>query len=201
MTTQTWPFSLSLGYLLTNSTELLHANFPYTISRCDRNGRRGGGVFVFTNNSIPSYQLPNNCTNKILSVPISVPTFTCVRCYRLPDCDPSFIDKLDSVLLDVTSKLPRANNILCGDFNFQDIKWVNLTASHQSKDFLDLALNFNLTQTVNFPTCATNTLDLVLTSHPKNIESLSSVDGLSDHSIILFNLTIPVPIRQRSLKF
>lgn len=186
-----------------NDTELLQANSPYTAFRRDRNGRKGGGVLVFTKSNIPSYQLPNNCAHEILCVHFSVPsrTYVLISCYRPPDSDSSFTNELHSVLLDITFKFPRASYILCGDFNFPEINWVNLTASsRQSKDFLDLALNFNLTQTVNFPTRGTNTLDLVLTSHPENIESLSPVDGLSDHSIVLFNLNISAPIRQRSIK-
>lgn len=133
---------------------------------------------------------------------LSLPSCSCVliSSYRPPDSETSFISELNCVP-DVTSKFPRANYILCGDYNFPDISSVNLTASScQSKDFVDLPLNFNLTQTVNFLTQGTNTVDLVLTFHPENIEGLSTVDGLSNHSIVLFNLTIPVPIRQRSKK-
>lgn len=63
-----------------------------------------------------------------------------------------------------------------------------------------MTLTFNFTQMVNTPTRGANILDLVLVSNPDIVKSLSSVEGLSDHNLVLFNLCIPRPVRQRSIK-
>lgn len=184
--------------------ELLHDNTSYHVHRLDRAGRRGGGVLIFVKAALPSSHVQINTSHEIISVNISFPSSTniLIACYRAPDSEISFIYDLHSVMLDICRRFPRANYFLCGDFNFPDIDWDNLCASsHQSKVFLDFVLTFNLTQAVKMPTRGVNTLDLVLTSKPDLIQSLSCIDGLSDHSIVLFDMRIPIPHRLPTLKY
>lgn len=92
--------------------------------------------------------------------------------------------------------------MLCGDFNFPDIDWVNLAAhSRLSKNFLDLCLMFNFAQMVSMPTRGANILDLVLVSTPDLVKSIQCVDGVSDHKTLLIGLSIPIPTRQPLNKY
>lgn len=187
-----------------SNDELLHNQSNFAIYRADRVGRRGGGVLVLIKSCVTSFPVPINTSHEILCVNITLPTSTniLVACYRAPDCDSSFIDDLYSVLLDLQTRFPHANYIICGDFNFPDIDWNFLTAtSRQAKEFLNLTLNLNLTQSVSTPTRGANILDLVLVSKPELAQSFSCIDGISDHRIILFTLSIPIPLRQPSRKY
>lgn len=184
--------------------ELLHSTSLFTTYRRDRVGRRGGGVLVFVKSSIESNLLTTSCEHEILCIRISLPTCTniLIACYRAPDCDRSFIEDISSVVLDLVTRFPRANLILCGDLNFPDIDWTNFTAhTQQSRDFLEFALLYNFTQSVNEPTRGLNTLDLILTSNPELIQSVSCANGLSDHSIVLFNISSRIPRRQPLNKY
>lgn len=170
--------------------ELLDNNKPFFIYRRDRASRRGGGVLVFIKTSLNSSLLMTHPCQEILCIRITLSTSTCIviACYRPPDSDSSFIADFYSVLLVLNTRFPKANYILCGDFNFPDIDWGNLsTSSRQAKDFLDVVMTFNLTQAVNFPTRGSNTLDLVFASSPELIQYISSTDGFSDHNTVIFN--------------
>lgn len=87
--------------------------------------------------------------------------------------------------------------MLCGDFNFPDIDWVNLTAhSCLSRNLVDLCFMFNFVQMVTMAMCAANILDLVFVSTPDLVSSIQCVDGISDHKILIIGLSIPVSTRQ-----
>lgn len=152
--------------------ELLHEQQSFAFFRRGRCGRRGGGVMVLVKGTLVSSPVAINSKSEILCVNISLAhrATIIIACYRPPDSDRSFIDDLSTILLDIKSQFPCANLMVCGDFNFPDIDWDNLTASSRhSKDFLDLILSFNLAQTVGIPTRGSNTLDLVLVSNPELI--------------------------------
>lgn len=183
--------------------ELLQDGQAYAVHRLDRVGRRGGGILIFVKESVPSYVIKMNCQHEIFCVNISLASkmTVIIACYRAPNCDASFIYELNTVLVHLYSRFPFAYFMLCGDFNFPDINWTNFESDNrQSKDFLEMTLTFNLTQMVNTPTRGANILDLVLVSNPDTVKSVSSVEGLSDHNLVLFNLSIPRPVRQRSIK-
>lgn len=90
---------------------------------------------------------------------------------------------------------------LLGDFNYPSIVWsepiVATTLSSECKDFVSLCLDFNLTQQVTKPTRVTplvaNVLDLVLTTHPDIVSPIIHLAGLSDHSILHFDVKAAVP--------
>lgn len=186
-----------------HDNELRHSNTHFTSYRLDRNRRREGGILVFVKDSLPSQTVTISTNFEILCVEIILPTCKniLIACYRAPDCDHSFTDDLQNVLFDLTSRFPHANFLLCGDFNYPDIDWDNLCASsRQSRDFLELCLLFNLSQSVTMPTRGTTTLDLVLVSNPDLIQSVSCIPGLSDHNVVLFSLSIALPSRRPSKK-
>lgn len=145
-----------------------------------------------------------NCSLELVCINLSLPfgKAILVACYRPPDSDSSFVDELYSVLLHLQSRYRRAKFVLCGDFNYPDIDWEELSAgSRQSKRFLDLILTFNLIQCVKTPTRGSSILDLVFVSEPELCQSLSCTSGLSDHHLLFFNLAIPIPTRRPSLKY
>lgn len=184
--------------------ELLSAKSSYCIHRQDRLGRRGGGVVALVKPSLPSSRIDAECRHEILCVNLTFPTSKTVliACYRAPDSDDNFTQELYSVVLDLTSRFPRSNFLLCGDFNFPDIDWVHLAAhSPLSRNFLDLCLMFNFAQMVTMPTRGTNILDLFLVSTPDLVNSVQCVDGISDHKILLIGLSIPIPTRQPLNKY
>lgn len=186
------------------SDELLQDATSFITYRYDRTSRRGGGVLVFVRSNIASCSVAINCSLEIVCVKLSLKTCTniLIACYRPPDCDHTFTNDLHSVLVNLTSRFPNANYILCGDFNFPDIDWKNLTASSRlSKDFLQLTLLFNLTQTVHSPTRGSNILDLVLVSNPDLVSSVSLVMELSDHKAITFHLSFPIKRKQPIKKY
>ena len=77
--------------------------------------------------------------------------------------------------------------MIIGDINYPLIDWNNLSCEGQGKEFLNVCLDFNFNQYVDFPTHSRNNiLDLVLS----NDESILSVDNLgplgnSDHVMLL----------------
>lgn len=46
-----------------------------------------------------------------------------------------------------------------------------------------------------------NTFDLAILSNPKLIKSLKCIDGLRDHKMLLFDLSVAVPVHQPSTKY
>lgn len=129
-------------------------------------------------------------------------------CYRPPHSTPDFASKLNDTLNDLTTAYPNARILLFGDFNHPLIDWVNqvtLTSGEpEAHDFLDVCLNFNLTQLVTEPTRVTqtcaNTLDLILTNHPDSLSSITYLPEISDHKVIHAEFTFKPVSRQKSKK-
>ena len=86
-------------------------------------------------------------------------------------------------------KLPSVH--VLGDFNFRELIWPDRlsksgTGLSQSEGqiLLDIMNDLGLEQMVSVPTRDKNTLDLILTSLPGQIEDIHSPDKLSDHNIV-----------------
>jgi len=79
-----------------------------------------------------------------------------------------------------------------GDFNYRGINWEMLTSDGEGREFLKTTLELNLTQLVNKPTRGNSILDLVLTSCPESVESISHLGklGKSNHDILLVKINI-----------
>lgn len=63
------------------------------------------------------------------------------------------------------------------------------TGFNESKQFLDVFLNYNFTQVIDKPTSGENIFDLRLTTTPKLFKSVEYVQGLSDHKLINIKLS------------
>lgn len=128
-------------------------------------------------------------------------------CYRPPQNDPDFSYKLNNVLSELTSSYPNADIVLFGDFNFPTIDWRNYTSmtnSSEAKNFVDVCLNFNLTQLILEPTRiaqnSANTLDLILTNSPDSATSITYLREISDHKVIHATFSFTPMLRQVSRK-
>lgn len=149
---------------------------------------------------IPSFRVNISSPLEILWVCIMSSSLKSLLgiCYRPPDSSDSFVTNLHANLLDIRSNFPKADIYLFGDFNYPNINWNTLTASAQdSLNFVELTLDFSLTQLVSQPTRDLNILDLVLTSAPDNISPISLTDGFSDHKLLHFTLKMPSHIYLR----
>lgn len=111
------------------------------------------------------------------------------------------MSNLHDVINNIHYRFPNLPLLLLGDFNFPNITWSSVTPysnppSSECTEFLNLCSAFNLSQLVTEPTRVTpstaNVLDLILTSSPDIVTSISCLPGLSDHSLLHFLLTAPV---------
>lgn len=129
-------------------------------------------------------------------------------CYRPPRKSPDFPRKLHNVLNKLVSKHPKAHILLFGDFNYPNIDWSNqpqpIVSQEEPNDFIDVCLNFNLTQVVSEPTRvageAANTLDLILTTHPDSLNFITGLREISDHKVIHATFNFSPELRQTSQK-
>lgn len=96
-----------------------------------------------------------------------------------------------------------------GDFNFPNIVWSHISpfsepSSTECNEFITLCSDFGFSQMVTSPTRitrhSTSLLDLVLTSSPDKVSSITHLPGLSDHDILHFTLTLPQQYQCKQLK-
>ena len=99
----------------------------FSIIRCDRMARAGGGVCVYVSNST-TYDIClaySNSVCELLIVRIHNPALIIILMYRPPSCPAEafndIISRSQSLILSMPSPLP--NIIMLGDFNFPDIDW------------------------------------------------------------------------------
>ena len=165
----------------------------YTVYREDRDFG-GGGVFLALSCGLASVRVPSppgvECV--IVRVFSSKPFLLCVV-YVPPNCQDSYLSPLLSLLFSLSQT---EEILLLGDFNLPDICWDSMSAvSSLSTSLCDFAVGCGLQQMVAGPTHEKgNTLDLVLSTFPDSIQSLSvhsdrsHPDLLSDHFPITFDL-------------
>lgn len=169
----------------------------FNIFRCDRTGRRGGGVLLAVNKVLTA--VPIEVTSYLESVWVQLscgPTVAIIGViYRPPDMNSSFASQFSNLLSDLTCRFPNSSLLLLGDFNFPAINWSSLTApanDPEAQAFLQSCLDFSLQQLIFEPTrrsaTTANILDLILTSDPYLCSNIALLEGLSDHSIITGNL-------------
>ena len=85
---------------------------------------------------------------------------------------------------------------LLGDFNMPKMDWPRHSPSPDCKlptlysTFTEILDDHNLQQLVDTPTRGENILDLFCTNNPTLVSKVSTIPGLSDHSIVLVESTI-----------
>ncbi|CAG2206629.1 unnamed protein product [Mytilus edulis] len=191
-----------------SNAELIDTNI-YEVYRKDRIfgvGHEGGGVLNLVRKDLLStaeITLDTDCEicwNKI-EIKGSKPLYT--GCYyRPPDNNIASIESLNTSLTRLTHSNNLPNLVLTGDFNMPDIKWEidednnfqikkpNNYSMETNNKFIEALEENCLTQIVKEPTRQDNILDLVLTTNPTSIESISVQDGMSDHSIVITDINL-----------
>ena len=195
------------------SSVFLHG---YTLYRSDRTGGIHGGVAIYINSEIPSYQLHTKsdpageweslwcCVKPKNSITLKVGC-----CYRVPSTTmpthwPSFLSMLNYS----QDSAPKAPTLLIGDFNFPTVNWSSLSTTQSefsaSQEFLEFVQDNDLTQYVQHPTRhregqVSSLLDLVIATNDIQVTPVTHLSplGRSDHDMLYFNLdfdfTINVP--------
>ena len=106
-------------------------DFPgYTLHRCDREGRQGGGVALYLRNDLTGEVIgsEDNGVCELLLVHVHQLNTVVAVLYRPPDTRLAefcpILSKLDSLLSNLQDPCP--NIVLMGDLNFQDrnLSWV-----------------------------------------------------------------------------
>lgn len=111
----------------------------FSISRCDRLGKRGGGVLLAFRRSLDARVVivPNIDLEMVwLSVKISFFHILFCVCYRAPNCS-SFVCQFADALAYVNNKFSEAKmKLILGDFNYPSVGWSSNSASaSEAKSF------------------------------------------------------------------
>jgi hypothetical protein len=187
----------------------------YKVYRRDRNdGRRGGGVVLYIDSQITSYELNDVCfqirkVEQVWCVVVIGKSKYLIGCIYRPN------DMLDMGELGRVIETTRAyvgtsgfkDMLVMGDFNFPNIHWANgcisdILAGENSSEykFQDIVCDNYLVQHVNIPTfqlnesTVNNVLDLVFTTQQENISELETHAVLGEvskgHLILSFKLIV-----------
>ena len=161
----------------------------FSIIRCDRMSRAGGGVCVYVSNST-TYDIclrDSNSVCELLIVRIHNPALIVILMYSPPSCPVEafndIISRSQALILSMPSPLP--NIIILCDFNFPDIDWTNpdLICTY-AIPLLSLFDYLFLNQQVLEHTRKSNISDLIF-SPDHFVNSIAVTDSLlSDHRII-----------------
>lgn len=185
----------------------------FNLFRKDLEFSRSGGVCIYVENQIKSYQINEICLldNSIeqvwCSIEIGQDNILCGCMYRTGVSDLTNCQKITTSLkyaYDAWKKGKYSGILICGDFNFSNIKWFNdgscklvnesdMTASN----FLDCMKDCFIHQNVLLPTfqvclgSESNLLDLILSENGNRInclEHLPPLGGISHgHHVLRFN--------------
>ena len=184
--------SLGLGLVLGLETEswgdgeIADAEFHipgFSSFRVDRkSSHRGGGVILYTRNNINAVKIKfkSNFTDQVWSkVPITNGKELLIGvCYRSPTTQFSGKENNES-LCDLIDEVHGKSTLLMGDFNYPDIDWsVSCGHSPASQKFVDHIEDGFLTQHVKEATRKDSILDLVITSEPEMIDTVSILGRL-----------------------
>ena len=172
--------------------EFLPSN--YKCWRKDRN-RHGGGAIIIYKDDLKVVETNIKVKSETVSVKISCegkkPLIMCAA-YRPPDNNLDYMKQLCTDISLIYDSFPGCAFWCGGDFNLPDIDWSTMLISGNryildiNQAFLDLLDKLDLTQLVDFPTRALNTLELLFTNRPSLIHELTPHPGISDHDSICF---------------
>jgi hypothetical protein len=180
----------------------LYAIPGYKIFRHDRSVKRGGGVMMYIKDTIASSQIHfTHCPEfDFLACKVYLSNGNCVGllCIYRP---PSITDTGDLNIINLIDNFLSLNfsyNIISGDFNMPTIDWKFLSAPPKYTAFLKCCMKHYLRQHVKEPTRPNSNavLDLVLSTTGTTVSNISINEcfGLSDHSIVNFNIILPISL-------
>ena len=169
----------------------------YSISRCDRANRIGGGVCIYVKDSISLETCVSfsNSTCELLILKLVEPELIIILLYRPPSCTIPQLEDMITIIYSYLNNLgsPLPNIVFLGDFNLPNMNWQNPNPNTDVYRTLCPLLDFYfLEQLVTEPTRKQNILDLIF-SNPALVDSICITETyLSDHCLLLANTCIPV---------
>jgi len=158
--------------------------------------QRGVGIYITDTLSATRITFPSEFEEHLwISLKLRGSDVLTVGCiYRSPS---SSVDTNTKLLCDLLRmSVTTSHYLLCGDFNYPNIDWSNLTSNSAILvDFIDTTQDLFLHQHISEPTRyrgnqTPNVLDLVFTNEEGMVSDVSYLPGLgsSDHICIRFNL-------------
>ena len=121
--------------------------------------------------------------------------------YRPPNkTDEIYLTTANQEISDLKRQCKNSIFLVGGDFNLPDINWSNASIegsqypSRVNQATLDMVVENNIEQLVDFPTRKSKTLDLIFSSHLSYMERCKPLPsiGNSDHVIVLLDTSIQV---------
>ena len=179
----------------------------FSVHRRDRStDTPGGGVIVAVNKDFHSSREEDLEADNVEMIWVKVKIRGCKDlylggCYRAKPDDCETVEAIDSALQRIGGR--RDTPILLGgDFNFPGWDWSKKTlkkdcpyASLHTR-FADVIDDNGLTQIVDIPTRKDNTLDLIITNRPSQINRTQTLPGIADHDVVYTELDIK-PVRRK----
>ena len=176
----------------------------YSVSRSDRGNRIGGGVLLYSLDSIPTTSINSHDDGicQVLFSTFSSAKFCVAVVYRPPDASFESFSKCLKFLNRCMEQLddPDYDIFVVGDFNFPQINWQTLTVSNSvgssesnksAEEFLNFMSVNLMNQYVNVPTRGANILDLLLSNNDRLISHVTTRSTvMSDHDMVDITLTI-----------
>ncbi|KAK4302915.1 hypothetical protein Pmani_025032 [Petrolisthes manimaculis] len=174
----------------------------YSPFRVERDRRKCGGVILYIRDdvSLEAKQMLSisNGQVEIIAVHLTSKNLVVINCYRPPQASKQNFNSAMSGVAKMIEEFPTPTPeiIMCGDFNFPEIKWPEGTLSAggtldhqaQAKALLEVADKSLLTQQIITPTRRDNILDLYFTNNQESINTYRTEQNiLSDHDLIVIN--------------
>ena len=179
----------------------------YTHFRQDRSTQRGGGVILYSRNTLKPIHVSgwNSTSSACETVWCSVrlrgqmSIVLIVGCvYRPPNCSIADSKSLLHDLSKFCSSHSNSDVLLMGDFNYPNINWNAKKFCSNSRVLQHFIDECMLTQHTSKPTRGENILDLVMTriieSHTVQINHMPPI-GRSDHASLSIQMSISVQQR------
>jgi hypothetical protein len=193
---------------------LITSGLDYSIFRCDRKIKTGGGVCLFVQNclSVTPVLTANVLNSSLLSVDINDPVAHSGVRISLAYIPPSATAEEVSALCDNAAEILTTNqeHVFLGDFNLPSAfsEAIDVVQSPAESDFRLFCNNLNLEQIVSAPTRGNNLLDLILVSDVFLTTCINDCSVLepfstSDHNSVKLVFTMPAApyTRERFLDY
>ncbi len=198
--TETW-FNSNIG-------DAEYFSSQYYVHRRDRGAENpGGGVLIAVNSMYLSSreELLETGAAETLWCKLNIKgckTLYIGACYRPKINDTETLEALETAL----SRLSGKDSIILlgGDFNLPGWDWQNRTLKPKApypsihNKFGDILNDHGLTQIIEEPTRADNTLDLIITNRPNQINRTQILPGISDHNVVYTELEVK-PVRKKQV--
>ena len=125
--------------------------------------------------------------------------------YKPKHDDGKTLQDLSASLRKIQSDSPSSDIIIGGDFNQPNVNWTindiipgHWASSSTAQALLNIIAEFGLEQLVREPTREKSILDLMLTNNPSVFSSVSVEPGISDHSIVVSDLSLMPRYRKKT---